>query len=169
MTHRIILLLTIALFMGTIVLGQTGNVVEKGQPVPNFSFTSAEGQTLDISDYKGKVMLINFFATWCGPCMAEMPVIQEKVWTKYKDNSKFAMLAFGRGHTAEEVKAFKESKQFGFPIYPDANKSIYAKFATQYIPRNYIIDTNGHVVYSSVGYSAEEFDVLLQTLAQLLK
>jgi peroxiredoxin len=148
---------------------QTGNLVEKGQQAPDLSFTKDDGTTIKMSDQKGKVVLINFFATWCGPCMAEMPSLQEKVWMKYNDNAKFVMMSFGRGHTQAEVKTFKESKQLGFPVYPDTDKSIYGKFATQYIPRNYIIDTNGTIVYASTGYSPEEFEAMIIVLNGLLK
>lgn len=145
------------------------SVVQLKQTVPEFSFTTSEGKTVNLSDYKGKVILINFFATWCGPCMVEMPLLQNEIWNKLKDNPDFVLLSLGRDHSQAEIDKFIEQKKFTFPIYADKGKMIYSLFATQYIPRNYLIDKNGKVVYASTGFSMEEFEDLKTTIDKLLK
>jgi peroxiredoxin len=78
------------------------------------------------------------------------------------------MLAIGRGHSYAEVAAFQESRNLGFPMYGDEDKTIYSKFATGFIPRNYVVDKNGQIVYASVGFSEEEFEKMLNLLDQLI-
>jgi peroxiredoxin len=145
------------------------SVVQLKQTAPEFSFTTSDGKTVHLSDYKGKVILINFFATWCGPCMVEMPLLQNEIWNALKDNPNFVLLSLGRDHSQEEINKFIEQKNFTFPIYADKGKKIYSLFATQYIPRNYLIDKNGKVVYASTGFSIEEFEELKAKIDKLLK
>ncbi|ESU26433.1 Peroxiredoxin [Flavobacterium limnosediminis JC2902] len=147
---------------------QSSNIKD-GQSVPDFSFTDGTGKKISMSDLKGKVVLINFFATWCGPCVQEMPYLQKDIWELLKENKNFALLSFGRGHNAEEISKFSNAKKITLPMYPDKEKIIYTSFATKYIPRNYLIDQNGIVVYSSVGFSTEEFEVLKDKINELLK
>ncbi|MCA6421836.1 MAG: TlpA family protein disulfide reductase [Flavobacterium sp.] len=168
-------LLLIILFLTSLnILSQEdymeSSLVKLNQQVPEFSFTNKDGKSIKLSDYKGKVILINFFATWCGPCMKEMPYIQKDLWEKLKNNDKFIILSFGRDHSQEEVNKFIESKKFTFPIFADKDKSIYNLFATKYIPRNYLIDSKGKVIYASTGFSEKEFEKLKATIdKQLIK
>ena len=145
------------------------SLVKLNQTVPEFSFTTTDGKTIKFSDYKGKVILVNFFATWCGPCLKEMPYLQKDMWDKLKNNPNFIMISFGRDHSQEEVTKFIEKKKFTWPIYADKGKSIYNLFATKYIPRNYLVDQNGTIVYASTGFTMEEFEILKSKINSLLK
>ncbi|MFN7676710.1 TlpA family protein disulfide reductase [Flavobacterium sp.] len=162
-------ILLITLFLTSLnILSQEdymkSSLVQLNETAPEFSFTTNDGKTVKLSDYKGKVILINFFATWCGPCMKEMPYIQKDLWEKLKKNDTFIILSFGRDHSQEEVNKFIETKKFTFPIFADKDKSIYNLFATKYIPRNYLIDSNGKVIYASTGFSEKEFEELKATI-----
>lgn len=147
----------------------SSNLVKLDQIVPEFSFTTADGKTVNLSEYKGKVILINFFATWCGPCMTEMPYIENDIWKNLKNNPNFTILSIGRDHSQEEINAFIKNHNFTFPIYADKDKKIYNLFATQYIPRNYLIDKTGKIVYASIGFEKEEFEKLKTKINSLLE
>jgi peroxiredoxin len=145
------------------------SIVKLNQKAPEFSFQTVDNKNISSADYKGKIILINFFATWCEPCMKEMPYLQKEVWDKLKDNPNFVFLSFGRDHSQEEIDKFIKKKKYTFPIFADKGKLVYNHFASKYIPRNYIIDSNGTIVYISFGFETEEFKQMKKVLAELLK
>jgi len=138
-------------------------LIKAGQAAPEFRVTTLDGKTFDLKEAKGKVVLVNFFATWCGPCMQEMPHLQKEIWTRFKDKN-FIMVAIDRGEKEEVVNALQKKRGFEFPIACDANKAVYSKFATKYIPRNYLIDAKGTVVYQAAGFEDEEFKKLVTAI-----
>jgi peroxiredoxin len=139
-----------------------------GQQVPEFGWVTLDGQKLDIKDLHGKVVLINFFATWCGPCMEEMPHLQKDVFQKIKDKN-FVMVSIGREHNDAELKDFRKKREFTIPIAADPKRDIYGHFATQYIPRNYVIAADGKIAFQSVGYTEPEFKKMLDAIDKELK
>jgi peroxiredoxin len=147
----------------------TSSILKEGQQLPACSYKNLENKSLNLENLKGKIVLVNFFATWCAPCMIEMPFLQSDIWNVYKDNLNFTLLSFGRGHSDEEVQKFIKAKSFTFPIYSDKDKSVYDKFATKYIPRNYLFDKTGKLVYASTGFSKEEFEILKEKIKLLLE
>lgn len=142
--------------------------IHVGDVAPEFSITTLDGKVIDTQQLKGKVIYINFFATWCGPCMKELPFVEEKIWKTIK-NPDFVMVVVGREHTNEEMADFLEKKGFTFPIAADTDRSIFSKFAHQNIPRNVIIDKNGKIAYSKFGFTEEEFGNMVSTIKQCLK
>ena len=128
--------------------------------VPDFQFEKSPGKFVSINDLKGKTVLITFFATWCGPCRKELQHIQSEIFNKYKKNPNFELLIIGREHTWDEVNKFKESNKFSMPFYPDPERKIYAKFAGQYIPRNFLVSSKGKILYTSIGFDEKKFEKL---------
>ena len=121
------------------------------------------------ADLKGKVILISLFATWCGPCQKELADVQSMLWPRYKDDKNFVMLVVGREHTDEQLQKYNERKGFTFPLYPDPKREVFSLFAEKTIPRAYLFGKDGTLIYSSIGYTAEEFQNLINSIEAALK
>lgn len=147
---------------------EVDDYVKVGDQIPVISL-NGENSKITNADLKGKTVLINFFATWCPPCVKELPLLQKDVWETYKDDDNFVLLVVGREHSIEDLKLFAKKKELDLPFYPDPEREMFSKFAKQSIPRNYIINKEGKIVYSSVGYSHEEFEKLKNVLKAELK
>lgn len=149
--------------------GDEGDIVKVGDKMPAFTLVSDDGQQILSSSLKGKVILINFFATWCPPCQKELAEVQKTLWPKYEDDKNFALLVIGREHTDAELAKYNEKKGFTFPLYPDKNRAVYGAFAKNLIPRSYLIDKNGKVIYATKGYTDEEFTEMMDAIKTALK
>ena len=139
-----------------------------GDAMPKFELTSSVYGDVKPADLEGKVVLVSLFATWCGPCQKELAEVQSTLWPKYKNNKNLKMLVIGREHTDEDLKKYNERKKFTFPLYPDPKREVFSLFAEKSIPRAYLFDKNGKLIYASMGYTAEEFQKLMETIEKAL-
>lgn len=153
----------------TISAQDEATLVKVGDKAPNFTIELENGKTLQLSDLKGKVVWINFFATWCPPCRQELPHLQKKVYNKLKSNPDFELIILGREHTWEEINKFKTDNKFNMPFYPDLGRKVFSLYAKQNIPRNFIIDKEGKIAVSSSGFTEKEFQEIVGKVEVLLK
>ena len=110
---------------------------------------------------KGKLVFINFFATWCPPCREELSHVQQQVIDRFA-GEEFVFLPISRGEERAAVEAFRAKTGYAFPMGLDTDETIYKRYATRFIPRNFLIDRTGRVVKATVGYDDEEFAELLR-------
>ena len=143
-------------------------LVKVGDDVPEFVVEMFDGQNINIKDLKGKIVLINFWATWCPPCQEELKRVQKEIIDRFKGKD-FVFLAISREESKEQVKKFRERNGYTFPMGLDPERKIYSKFATATIPRNFIIDKKGKIVEIEVGYTKEAFAKMIEKLERLLK
>ncbi|MGJ1432202.1 TlpA family protein disulfide reductase [Sphingobacterium spiritivorum] len=158
---QIILLLILTISVP--VFGQEWKV-KVGEQTPAFEWKDKKEERKDISMLKGKVVLINFFATWCPPCRQELPRVEKEIWAKYKARTDFSLLVFAREEGWDKLDPFMSKQQYTFPVFPDLKREIFSKYADTGIPRNVILNKKGEVVYQSIGYTEEEFKHLLTVL-----
>ena len=145
------------------------SLVKVGDAVPAFVISHDDGTQIVSSSYKGKVVLINFFATWCPPCQKELAEVKNTLWPKYKDNKNFVLLTIGREHDDAELKTYNKKKGFEFPLYPDKDRSIYSAFAESLIPRSYLIDKQGKIIFAGSGFNEDDFKALMGKIETALK
>ncbi len=168
-TKPYFLFFVLLVFTGSLFAQDKFTLVKKGEKAPDFTFEVSKETTKKLSDLKGKVVWINFFATWCGPCRKELPHLQKDVYEKYAGNENFELIILGREHSWDEVNKFKTDNKFVMPFYPDPDRAVFSKFAKQNIPRNFIIDKNGNIALASTGFNEKEFREIIAKVDQLLK
>lgn len=142
-------------------------LVEAGEQAPDFTVEMFDGEKLTLSSLRGKVVLLNFWATWCPPCREELKRVQKDVIDRFAGRD-FYFLPVSRGEERSAVAAFREKTGYTFPMGLDPTRAVYDLYASNFIPRNFLIDRNGKVVMTTVGYETEEFDALLDTIEKQL-
>lgn len=131
----------------------------------NFAFQTLDGEPVYLKDFKGKVVFLNLWATWCPPCIAEMPDIQNLYNEVADDNIKFIMLSLD--DNPQKAAAFIKRKNYKFPVYHFAG-SLPQVFASQSIPTTFVIAADGKIVLKQVGmakYNSDDFKNFLKKLA----
>jgi len=137
------------------------------QPVSikDFKLSPLNGGVSNLASLKGKIVLLNFWATWCPPCRAEMPSIQ-KLWEKTKDRA-FTVAAVSSGEAGAEVSGFLSKNGFSYPVYLDQSGEVGSAFGVRSIPTTYIIDKQGRVIAGTVGGLAYDSAAVLALFAEL--
>ena len=133
----------------------------EGTEAPDFTVEMIDGSKVALSELRGKVVLLNFWATWCPPCRQELTRVQKEIIDRFAGKP-FVFLPVSRGEKRETVEAFREKTGYTFPMGLDPSQAIYDRYASRFIPRNFLIDRTGRVVKATVGYDDEEFAELLR-------
>jgi peroxiredoxin len=146
---------------------QTLPPVEQAFVAPDFTLTSESGKTYRLADFRGKVVLINFWATWCPPCRREMPSMN-RMWQKVKDKG-VQVLAIDVGEDADTIFEFIGSYPVSFPLLMDLDGSVIKQYPVTGLPTSYIVNPQGKVVYRAVGSREWDDPKLYEQLLQLRK
>ncbi len=147
---------------------EQATIVKDGMVAPDFEVKMFDGSVVKYADLKGKVVLLNFWATWCPPCRAELARVEKDIIERFK-GEEFVFLPVSRGEKYETVSAFREKMGYTFPMGLDTDNTIYKKYAQTYIPRNFLIGKDGRVVKASVGYDEAEFAELIKLIEKEIK
>ncbi|MBM7622058.1 peroxiredoxin [Bacillus tianshenii] len=130
--------------------------VQEGNPAPDFELTTLEGEKMKLSDYKGKKIILNFWATWCPPCKAEMPHMQE-FYEKNSDEIEILAVNLTNVDKGQDaIKGFVEEYGLTFEIPLDEEGMIGMQYQAFTIPTSYVIDSNGIIQKKVVGPMDEE-------------
>ena len=155
---------------GTHEPDSVGYIVRVGDIAPELEMELTDGQNVKLSDLRGKVVMLQFTASWCGVCRKEMPFIESDIWQKHKANPNFALYGVDRDEPVETVKAFAEKTGVTYPLALDPGADHFAKYADRKagITRNVLIDKTGKIVMLTRLYNEEEFATLCKKIDEML-
>ena len=137
---------------------------------PSFALVNLEGKKVDIAELKGKVVVVDFWATWCGPCIASFPGMQKMV-NKYKDNPDVKFVFVDTWETKEEkvknAQEFISSNKYTFDVLMDNDNKVVEQFKVDGIPTKFVIDKNGVIRFKSVGFSGSDDKLIAELTAMI--
>jgi len=147
-----------------------GYIVKVGDRVPDFKMDMIDGSTLHMNELKGKVVMLQFTASWCKVCREEMPIIEKEIWQLYRDQD-LIVIGVDRDEPLEVVKKFQQQMKTTYPLALDPGADIFGLFANKKsgVTRNVIIDKKGNIVYLSRLFKREEFNQMKEVIHNLLK
>ena len=140
--------------------------VEESQPAVDFQLPNLDGQQLRLHEQRGKVVLLNFWATWCPPCVHEMPLLDQLYQTLRQ--RPFVLWAVAMQEGRDKVAPFIDQHPFQFTVLPDGDGAVSARYKLRGLPTTYLIDCRGNTVGWNVGPQAWTSDAVRELLAALL-
>ncbi len=146
---------------------EAATLVKAGDTAPDFTVKLFDGGMIALADLRGKVVLLNFWATWCPPCRQELTRVESDLIERFAGRD-FLFLPVSRGESREAVAEFREKTGYTFPMGLDPQRTVYGYYASNFIPRNFLIGRDGKVILATVGYEPEAFDALLATIEETL-
>ncbi|MBN1117231.1 MAG: TlpA family protein disulfide reductase [Bacteroidales bacterium] len=170
MTVKYSILLNLILLVSPLVLSQDlddrGYIVSVGDRAPDFKAELTSGEPVNLSDFKGKVVMLQFTASWCGVCRKEMPFIEKEIWQELKENDDFVLLAIDRDEPLETVLNYTQEAGITYPVCLDPGADIFALYAKREagITRNVIIDRQGRIIYLTRLFNREEFNSMKEVI-----
>ena len=140
-------------------------VFSEPKDLEDFSVKAPDGSSTSLRAQRGKIVLLNFWATWCPPCQAEMPAI-EALWTKTKDKA-FTVMGISVGEAPGTVKEYIAQKGYSYPIFVDPSGAIGTLFGARSIPTTYLVDKSGKAIAGKVGGASYDSADALALFAKL--
>ena len=148
-----------------------GYQVKLGQIVPDFILETPDGEKKAMSALRGKVVMLQFTASWCPVCRREMPHIEKDIWQRHKNNADFALYGIDLQEKHEKVTEFHKQIGITYPLALDIDGSIFYTFAQQNagVTRNIIIDRDGKIVFMTRLFKQDEFDKMVKVINTLME
>jgi peroxiredoxin len=153
MKKRLKLILAIILVSGLLITSCGSNpnspAAAVGNPAPEFQLPDLDGQAISLNDLKGKPVLLNFWASWCGPCRSEMPYMQEihEEWS----GDGLVLLTINIGEGLPQVQEFLQKRNLSLPVLLDTQNNVAEQYGVQYLPTTFFIDKDGIIQEKIVG------------------
>lgn len=142
------------------------NKITSEQQAPDFTLNNIEGESISLSDFKGQVVLLNFWASWCGPCISEMPSL-ETLQDKTKDLN-FKILAVNIGESSETAADFINNNGYTFETLSDPKNNTATLFGVRSIPTTYLLNKDGNIVAGKLGAYEWDNENLIQIITELI-
>jgi peroxiredoxin len=166
---KFLFLLTFVLIVSLPILAQDEEDLT-GRKAPNFKLINLDGKYIELNKETGNgPILLSFWATWCKPCLEEM-VEYNKIYDQYKDKG-FKLLAISTDaeKSVAKVKPYIKSKGYNFTVLLDTNNEVARKYYAQQMPYTVLIDKNGNIVYSHLGYMKGDEQKVEKLISELLE
>lgn len=165
----IFLLLAVTAFVGVIgvqLARQNSPLVGQGDRAPDFTVTTFDEEEIALSEMRGQIVIVNFWASWCGPCIDEAPML-ESVWQTYRDQD-VLMLGITHADVSRDSLEFIERYGITYPNAPDPGARIYDTYNAQGVPETFIVGPDGRVAWALYGPLSEstmpEFERTIESL-----
>ena len=145
-------------------------LVRVGDLAPDFTLQYTDGTKFSLSQHRGKVIMLQFTASWCGICRNEMPHIEKQIWQRHKDNEEFILVGVDREEPKEVVEEYTTKIGTTYPMLLDDKGDVFASYALRKsgITRNVLIDRDGRIVKLTRRFVESEFNDLVATIDSLL-
>ena len=146
-----------------------GYIVKVGQTAPDFSVLTTDGKVFKLSENMGKVIMLQFTASWCSVCRKEMPHIENEIWQPLKDKN-FVLIGIDRDEPLDVVSNFAKTIKITYPLALDPKAAVFSLFAHKDagVTRNVIIDKQGKIVFLTRLYEEKEFNEMKNAIKSLI-
>ena len=154
----------------TLAVDDRDYIVKVGDMAPDFEMTLSNGDNVILSSLRGKVVMLQFTASWCGVCRKEMPHIEKEIWNKHRTNPDFVLYGVDREEPIEKVEELIQKTGVTYPIGLDPDAGIFTLYAKKEagITRNVIIDRDGRIVMLTRLFEMEEFQEMVELIDSML-
>ncbi len=160
----------LCLLLASLMLGWQSNLVwavSLDQEAPDFTLRSLSGENLRLQEYRGKVVLINFWASWCGPCRQEMPIL-DRIHKRYEPAG-FTVLGVNVEGELDKARKIADRLDVSFPLLFDAGQQVSEDYALKSMPYTVLVDRDGQVRFIHQGYKPGDENKYIDRLKTLLR
>ncbi|MDR1339946.1 MAG: TlpA family protein disulfide reductase [Prevotellaceae bacterium] len=148
-----------------------GYIVKTGDMAPDFEIQYKDGTRTNLSSLRGKVVMLQFTASWCSVCMREMPHIESDIWRKHKNRSDFALIGVAYGEDYDKIQTLVSKTKVTYPIVPDKSGEYFHRYAEKGagVTRNVIVDRTGRIIFLTRLFNQKEFNAMKKVINNELK
>lgn len=164
-TRILFALLLVCALSGTSFAAQINREFDPPFPAPSFSLVDLDERVHQLEDYRGKPLIVNFWATWCPPCLKEMPSM-ERAWQKIESEG-ITMIGINVGEDFDTVFGFTATMDVSFPLLLDLDGTVTGEWPIQGLPTTYVLNPEGEMVYRMIGSREWDDEALLDAVRAL--